>query len=153
MKNKIPPPVLMLFTGTIMWFVARSEFATAVEIPPTIAIAGALLLAACGIAIDVSAFLQFRKAKTTVNPLKPENASSLVRSGIFAKTRNPMYLGMIFILAGWALWLGSLTNIAVLVLFVPLITFLQIKPEEVVLQQLFSEEFSDYLDAVPRWLW
>lgn len=153
MKNRIPPPVLLLITGTAMWFVSRSAFAYAIDMPQTTAIAIAILLAACGIAIDVSALLQFRAAETTVNPLRPENASSLVRSGIFGKTRNPMYLGLLFILSGWALWLGSLANIAILFLFVPLITFLQIMPEEDALIALFPEDYADYCKQVPRWLW
>jgi protein-S-isoprenylcysteine O-methyltransferase Ste14 len=65
-----------------------------------------------------------------VNPLSPEKAKSLVDSGIFSVSRNPMYVGLLLISAGWALWLGSLANIAVIALFVFVITNLQIKPEE-----------------------
>ncbi len=145
--------MLMLIAGTLMWFVAKSAFAYSVEIPFAIALTIALLLAACGVAIDVTAFLQFRTAETTINPLKPETATSLVRSGIFGRTRNPMYLGMMFILTGWAFWLGSAANIAVLVAFVPLITYLQIKPEENALKHLFPVDYEDYCEQVPRWLW
>lgn len=150
MKNRIPPPILLLITGTIMWFVAKSAFAFPVVVPYPIVIA--VIIAAIGVTIDVLALLEFRSVQTTVNPLKPENATSLVCSGIFRKTRNPMYLGLLFILAGWAVWLGSLSNILVLVLFVPVITALQIKPEEAALTTLFGHDYVDYCQQVKRWI-
>jgi protein-S-isoprenylcysteine O-methyltransferase Ste14 len=150
MKNRIPPPVLLLITGTIMWFVAHSTFAHTMSVPYASVIA--VVLAGIGVTIDVLALLEFRSVQTTVNPLKPENATSLVRNGIFNRSRNPMYLGLLFILTGWAVWLGSPGNIAVLILFVPLITALQIKPEEAALTTLFGQEYVDYCQQVRRWV-
>lgn len=150
MKNKIPPPILLLITGVVMWFVARSEFAAPITIPYALIIA--LVCASSGLLIAVMAFRRFNSADTTIDPLHPEEASSLVRSGIFSRTRNPMYLGLMLILSAWMIWLASLTNVLVLVAFVVLITELQIKPEEAALRILFGSSYDDYCRDVRRWL-
>lgn len=150
MKNKIPPPVLLLLFGVAMWFVAKSEFAYPVSVPFALFIA--IGIAAIGIACSVTALRQFSAAETTVNPLKPDTATSLVQSGIFSKTRNPMYVGLFFVLLAWATWLQSLGNIAVLLIFVVALTELQIKPEEAALRTLFGVEYDQYCKRVGRWL-
>ena len=150
MKNKIPPPILLLITGTIMWFVAKSEFAYPISIPYPLALS--ISLAAIGIAIASIAARQFSIAKTTVNPLSPETATSLVDGGIFSVSRNPMYVGLLLVSIGWAVWLASLANIAVIVLFVVVMTNLQIKPEEDALRRLFLEEYAEYCRNVRRWI-
>lgn len=150
MKNKIPPPVLLLITGAIMWLVARSEYGYPIAVPYPLALA--IALAATGLFIAVLAMRRFNAAETTVNPLAPESATSLVDGGIYRRTRNPMYAGLLLILAGWALWLGSLTSIAVIVLFVVAITELQIKPEEKALRALFGGAYEEYCRKVRRWV-
>lgn len=150
MKNKIPPPILLLITGGIMWLVARSDFAYPITVPYPLALSVAS--AAVGLFIAVIAMRQFNAAETTVNPLAPDSATSLVSSGIYRRSRNPMYAGLLFILAGWSLWLGSLTSIVVIVLFVVTITELQIKPEEEALSELFGEEYKEYCRNVRRWI-
>ncbi len=149
MKNKIPPPVLLLLSGAAMWFVAHSEFAFAVSIP--FLFIPAIVLAAIGAVISVRAVRQFKSVDTTINPLKPDTASSLVHTGIFSVSRNPMYVGLLFVLSGWAVWLGSLSNIAVLLAFMLFITELQIKPEEAALRKLFGEGYVAYCERVRRW--
>ncbi|MDH5305282.1 MAG: isoprenylcysteine carboxylmethyltransferase family protein, partial [Gammaproteobacteria bacterium] len=86
------------------------------------------------------------------NPLKPETASALVQSGIFGKTRNPMYVGLLLILSGWAVWLESLSCLGLLLLFVVAITELQIKPEEAAMRKLFGDEYLRYCEKVGRWI-
>jgi protein-S-isoprenylcysteine O-methyltransferase Ste14 len=99
----------------------------------------------------VFALLQFRRARTTTNPLKPDTASALVTTGVFAYSRNPMYLGLALILAGWAFWLGALTPWLVLPLFTSAITALQVLPEERALAQLFGRDFAVYKRTTDRW--
>ena len=132
-----------------MWFVAHSEFAYAISIP--FLLVPAIVLAAIGAIVSVRAIRQFKSAETTVNPLKPDTASSLVHTGIFSLTRNPMYVGLLFVLSGWAVWLGSLSNVAVLLAFMLLITELQIKPEEAALKKLFGQGYVEYCQRVRRW--
>src|SRR5687768_16639278 len=62
--------------------------------------------------------VSFRRAKTTVNPMKPNSATSLVVSGIYKYTRNPMYLGLLLVLLGWAAFLSNLAAVALLPAFV-----------------------------------
>jgi len=149
MKNKIPPPLLLLICGAAMWFVAHSELAYAISIP--FSLVPAIVLAAIGAIVSARAIRQFKSAETTVNPLKPDTASSLVHTGIFRLTRNPMYVGLLFVLSGWAVWLGSLSNVAVLLVFMLLITELQIKPEEAALRKLFGQGYVEYCQRVRRW--
>lgn len=149
MRNKIPPPILLLITGAIMWIVARSTIAYKVSVPYPLALS--LCLAAIGVLISVLALREFRKVQTTINPLAPDSATSLVKSGIFGYSRNPMYVGLLFLSAGWAVWLGSQANIVVVLLFVVLITELQIKPEERALRKLFGEGYDQYCQRVRRW--
>jgi protein-S-isoprenylcysteine O-methyltransferase Ste14 len=99
----------------------------------------------------VSAALQFRRARTTGNPMKPDTATALVTTGVFAYSRNPMYLGLALILAGWAFWLGALTPWLVLPLFTTAITVLQILPEERALANLFGQDFANYRRTTDRW--
>ncbi|MDH5304294.1 MAG: phosphatidylethanolamine N-methyltransferase family protein, partial [Gammaproteobacteria bacterium] len=115
LQNKIPPPIVLLLFGSAMWFLAHSEYAGPIVIPYALVVA--IVLAVVGALIAGSAIRQFRAAETTVNPLKPETASALVQSGIFGKTRNPMYVGLLLILSGWAVWLESLSCLGLLLLF------------------------------------
>jgi protein-S-isoprenylcysteine O-methyltransferase Ste14 len=149
-QNKIPPPILFLLTGVAMWLLAGSEYAGGIIIP--FGLVPAILLAVIGGAVIVTAILQFRRADTTVNPLRLEKSSSLVTGGIFGWTRNPMYLGLLLVLCGWAVWLQSLTNVLLLIAIVLLINRLQIRPEEAALQKLFGENYANYCRKVRRWI-
>ena len=150
MKNKIPPPIILLLSGIAMWFIAHSEYAFTIANP--IALIMAIILAAIGIFVSFSAIRQFKTAETTISPLQPDSATSLVHHGIFAKTRNPMYVGLFLILLGWAVWLQSLSNAIVLIAFVLWLTEMQIKPEEAALRKVFGQGYVDYCERVRRWI-
>lgn len=98
-----------------------------------------------------AAFAEFRRAHTTLNPHKPEKTSALVTSGVYAWTRNPMYLGLWLLLVGWAVRLGALSAFIVALLFIPLIGYVQIRAEERVLARRFGEEYERYRRRVHRW--
>ncbi len=149
LRLRIPPPVWLLLFGTLMWTLDRMAPIAGLLQPP-LNRAGWLLVVV-GAAIIVTAMLQFRRARTTVNPLAPSKASALVSSGIFGYSRNPMYLGLAVALCGWAVVLGSLSPWAALPLFVLVITRLQIEPEEAALTTLFGAAYSDYCSRVGRW--
>ena len=151
MKNKVPPPIILLLSGIAMWFIAHSEFAYTISNP--FALIMALPLAAIGIYISASAIRKFKTAETTISPLQPDSATSLVHKGIFGKSRNPMYLGLLLVLLGWAVWLQSMSNAIVLVAFVLCLTELQIKPEEeAALKKVFGQGYIDYCKRVRRWI-
>jgi protein-S-isoprenylcysteine O-methyltransferase Ste14 len=102
--------------------------------------------------IIVLGVASFKRAKTTINPMKPESSSSLVISGIYKLSRNPMYLGFLLVLVGWAVLLSN----ALAFVFVPAFIFymnrFQIDPEEKALAGKFGQEFLDYKSRVRRWL-
>ena len=150
MGPRIPPPIVMLLAGACMW--ALDHWLPVVhwlERPWNRIglIPGVLAVLTAGAAI-----LRFRKAETTVNPMDLSKTTQLVTSGVFALTRNPMYLGLTLLLTGWALWLGSLSPWVVPPLFVLLITLVQIIPEEQALERLFGVAYADYRRRVPRWI-
>ena len=99
-----------------------------------------------------AALIQFRRAHTTVNPHKPEMATTLVTSGVYAWTRNPMYLGLSILLLGWAVKLGTFSPVLTALLFIPLIQHVQIRPEERALRVQFGKDYDQYCDRVHRWL-
>jgi len=114
---------------------------------------GAALAFACvGLVLDLAGLISFMQAKTAVNPLKPASASSLVSSGIYRLTRNPMYLGLLLMLLGWATFLANGLAYFIAPLFVLYINRFQIHPEERVLLQKFGARFSAYKARVRRWL-
>ena len=110
------------------------------------------LFFAIGIIIGIVALYAFRKAKTTVDPTNPERASKLVVVSIYKISRNPMYLGMLCILIGFAIRLGNFYTLPVVVLYVWYITTFQIKPEEEALKKLFGQEYINYCVKVRRWI-
>ena len=112
----------------------------------------AVLLVLLGQGIAVAGMVAFRRARTTINPVRASEASSLVNSGIYGLTRNPMYLGWALTLLAWAIYLGNLIAFVFVPLFVWYITRFQIKPEERVLTQLFGDQFLSYSSKVRRWI-
>ncbi|MSV35415.1 MAG: isoprenylcysteine carboxylmethyltransferase family protein [Bryobacterales bacterium] len=133
-----------------MRWLSRLAPAAGFEFPARTVIA--IVCAAVGVLIAVSGALTFRRAGTTVNPMKPDKATSLVTSGVFAHTRNPMYLGLLIGLTGWSIYLSNAVAFLFLPAFVAYINRFQIAPEEKVLASLFGKEFADYKSRVRRWL-
>ena len=148
--KKIPPVLLLLINGALMWLLARTDFAYPFDFGYPLLAASIFVLLGAGIA--VSAVREFRRVHTTVNPMRPENATTLVDTGVFAFSRNPMYLGLALLLVGWGTWLGSAGSFAVIVLFVLAMTVLQIKPEENALAQIFGDDYVKYCQRVRRWI-
>jgi len=145
---KIPPVVIGAVTAAGMWFVSRTL--PAFGFTPLRVVAVGMGLA--GVVITGLAVLSFRRAYTTVNPMKPSSASFLVTSGIYGFTRNPMYLGMLFVLIGWALYLGNAVALLFLPAFILYMNRFQIEPEERALTALFGPEFLEYASRVRRWI-
>lgn len=147
---KIPPPVYALIIGLMMWLL-NQHFSLAQLIPPPWNKAGLAIILIAG-TFDLWSLLLFFKKRTTPNPMKPDNTSGIVKTGLYKISRNPMYVGLLTILTGYAIWLGSFTPFLVLPLFYWLITQMQIKPEEVILEKKFGKDYLDYKDSVRRWL-
>jgi len=150
LELKIPPPAVAVFAAIVMWGVSRAT--PSWEIPALARIGVALAIAAIGVAFSVSGVIAFRRAKTTINPTTPEAASSLVSSGAYRATRNPMYVGLLLVLVAWAVFLSSGWALPGPLVFAAYIRRFQITPEERVLSALFGTEYSAYKARVRRWL-
>ena len=148
METRIPPPIVTLVFGLSIYF--SREIFHSVEIKYSFYIG--ILLLILGLAILISAVRLFRKDKTTVNPLSPEQATKLVTDGIFKYSRNPMYLGMVFILSSMAVFFNLIGGIILIALFCFYITKFQIIPEERAMSNLFSQDFNKYKHATRRWI-
>ena len=150
LELKIPPVPLALLAGLAMWLLARRVPAWRLDVPWRGTVG--LILAMTGIAVVLAGVAAFRRVGTTVSPLQPASASHLVARGIYEHTRNPMYLGLLLILAGWAWYLGNLAAMLVLPFFVAYIHRFQILPEERALAARFGDDFAAYRSATRRWL-
>ena len=149
-KVRVPPVALFLIVALLMWAVAawlpswRAAFAGRTVI-------AVLLLLTAG-AIGIAGVRAFGRARTTVDPLRPERASALVTSGIYRRTRNPMYVALAIALLAWAVWLAHPLVLLGVAAFVGWMTRYQIAPEERALRALFGTEFERYCSEVRRWL-
>lgn len=150
LETRIPPPIVAALMGAAMWWLASPS--PLLDVPASVRIGVALAIAAVGGLVAMGAGIRFRRAKTTIDPLKPQAASSLVTAGIFRYTRNPMYLGLLFLLVAWAVLLSSPFALLGPVAFVTYISRFQIVPEERVLATLFGAEYATYQSEVRRWL-
>ncbi len=110
------------------------------------------LLIIAGAAIPAIAIGSFWKADTTVLPHELDSMRSLVDSGIYSFTRNPMYLGMALVLTGIGVALGTPITLAITSLFVFVINRWQIRPEEQAMERIFGQQFADYKSRVRRWI-
>ncbi len=150
LELKIPPALLMLLFMLMTWGVDRylpqfkqewiwSEWAYRTVFLLAVGLIG-------------SGVMSFKNAQTTVNPTRPENASSVVTSGIYRWSRNPMYLGFLMILLAFVLKLSNPITLLVLPIFVLFMNRFQIRPEERALNRLFGEEYLAYCQKVRRWI-
>ena len=112
----------------------------------------ALIPITIGAALNLLADKELR-AKGVILPSGEYNANSevLVSSGVYRFTRNPAYLGLVLIIAGLALWVGSLTPWLVVLLFAVILTQVYVKPEESRLKEQFGYRYEQYCKMVPRW--
>lgn len=150
LDGKIPPPAIAAVLALAMWGLSR--VAPLVDVPKSLRLAVAAVILVAGVIFSVFGVLGFVRARTTLNPTQLQAASSLVTSGIYRLTRNPMYLGLscqlvalaLFLACGWAL-LGP-------VVFMLYIGRFQIAPEERGLATLFGSDYAEYKSRVRRWL-
>jgi len=150
LENRIPPPIVAALFALAMWGI--TSYLPAIESHAVVRVSLSLAFLAPGALFCIAGIVSFRMAKTTVNPLEPGTATSLVSSGVYKVSRNPMYLGFALVLVAWAAYLSSLwAGIGVLG-FVVYMNRFQIMPEERALTGIFGSEFTRYQSKVRRWL-
>jgi|TARA_Y100000389_G_scaffold124294_1_gene121660 protein-S-isoprenylcysteine O-methyltransferase Ste14 len=148
LNTKIPPPIVTATFGLIIYF--SKSFSPVYSFENSNMISVIFLL--FGLGIFSAAVQSFKKHKTTINPLSPDKASSLVNSGIFSYSRNPMYLGMLLILLSVSFKFNISGGLFISFLFKIYITRFQIIPEEKAMAKLFGEEFITYKNQTRRWI-
>lgn len=146
----IPPPFFYLFffaAGLIIqrWVPLNFEISTAFPA----AVFGVIFFISAAV-LGIGALRLFHESKNTVVTFRP--ATSLQKTGVYSKTRNPMYLGMVFLYIGFSLFFGNWWHFILLPLLMIVIKRFVIRKEERYLTRKFGQEYLNYLDQVPRWL-
>ena len=145
LDTKIPPPIVTIIILSIIYLFDLNEYNLNTDIISIITLF-------IGLIFIISAVIQFINRKTTVNPTKPHKTSTLVITGTYKITRNPMYLGMLLIIISFALYNVSIISIILIPLFIFYINKFQIEPEEFEMRKKFGKEYEDYCKKVDRWI-
>lgn len=149
LELKVPPVAIAFVALALIWLSDRAM--PGLTGTSSLALPVATALALAGIACGLAGVLEFRRARTTTDPMNPERASAIVTTGIYSRSRNPMYLGLALIVAGYAAWKGNLAGGLVVPLFVLYMNRFQIVPEERALSVKFGNVFRDYRGKTGRW--
>jgi protein-S-isoprenylcysteine O-methyltransferase Ste14 len=150
LELRVPPVAVALCVAGGMWLVSVALPSAAFAFPWRAEVAGALAL--LGIVIALAGVAAFHRARTTVNPTTPHTSSTVVASGIYRWSRNPMYVGFLLVLIGWVVYLSSLVSAMMVPLFVMYMNRFQIQPEERALATKFGAEYTEYMQRVRRWV-
>ena len=146
---KLPPPIwaliYLIIAGVVSWF---WPWRTIVDL--RIVWLG-IALVVIGFAISVWAFSLFRREGTEIDPTSETNKSLVIR-GPFRFTRNPMYLGLVIVTLGIALWVGALPMFAIPVLVFATANWTHIPFEETKMRRQFGAAFDTYTREVRRWI-
>jgi protein-S-isoprenylcysteine O-methyltransferase Ste14 len=156
MKNlelKCPPPIVMMICAIISLVASQKslEFIQ-LQVSTFESLVWPLVFFIAGIVVAVAGVKEFKQHHTTLNPLHPEKTSSLVTSGVYQLTRNPMYLGLLIVLLGWGDLLDSFLAFSGALIFFLYMSAFQIKPEEDMMKEKFDQGFTQYCSQVRRWL-
>ena len=147
---KVPPVAQVIITAAAMYGVSKMVPALTFSLNGSTALAVAL--GVMGLSLGIMGVTQFRIAQTTPNPQALEQVSSLVTSGVYQYSRNPMYVGLVLILLGWAFYFSHFLAFVLLPIFILYMTRFQIQPEERMMAQKFGKIYQDYLNKVRRWI-
>lgn len=147
LELKIPPLIITLIFAALIWVIPDPYKLRNNSI--FIILSSFLFL--IGSLISILGVLEFRKMKTTVNPMSPERSNNLVVRSIYKYTRNPMYLGFLLWLFSLGTLLRSPISILFIVVFIIYMNLFQIMPEENILEEKFGKEYLEYRKRVRRW--
>lgn len=150
LELKVPPVAVFIVLMVIVNRLAHAFTGLTISLPAP-GVVFLLCFIASGI-IGIAGVVEFRRSKTTVNPIKVESASTVVDTGIFSYSRNPMYLALLLLLIGFSYWHQNILSIIFACSFIYYMNRFQIKPEERALEKLFGAEYLDYKQRVRRWI-
>lgn len=150
LERRIPPPLVALATAIGMWLLTL--FTPTVSAATGVRMVASAVFAVAGVLLAAAGAMAFRRAGTTIDPMRPERARLLVQDGVYRISRNPMYVGVASLLLAWAFYLAAPWALLGPVFFILFIDRFQIRPEERALQARFAEDFARYRARVRRWL-
>ncbi len=150
LELKVPPLILVVIFSLLIGLIGHHDDSPMLQSNTEVVLWALIALAA--VATCLSGVWEFRRHQTSVNPTTPESSHSLVRSGIYQYTRNPMYLGFALLLLALCGLSGSLYSLIVPPLFIWYVTVFQVIPEEKVLHGIFGARYTQYKKKVRRWL-
>jgi len=150
LELKIPPVVQVVIIAGLMWALAGLLPGLSFAIPGSPLVALGIVMT--GVVVALLGVLEFRTAGTTVDPRAPEQSASLVVRGVYRVSRNPMYVGFLLMLTGWAVFLGNIASLLLLPVFILYMNRFQIVPEEQYMREKFGEAYAQYQATVRRWL-
>ena len=150
LELRIPPDVVWVAVAFLMWLVSGRT--PHLAIPSALRIGATVALTVAGVAILASARASLTAANTTWHPTTPGQTTSLVTTGVFGASRNPVYLGMLLVMLGFGVALSSPGAFLTSVLFVLYLDRFQIAPEERALTDKLGQEYLDYRARVRRWI-
>ena len=150
LELRIPPLLLSILFAALMWLAALMS--PVVALPEHLGKILIIDFVIAGLVVICAGLAAFIAAKTTVDPTRPGRSSSLVTTGIYKFTRNPMYLGLLCLLVAWAIYLSSPLSLLIAMGFIPYMNRFQIRPEERSLEKVFGEHYAEYKRQVRRWL-
>ena len=152
METRIPPPLIdgiALLAILALW---RFAPGLQLDVPLLLALTIGGIFFLIGLYIVFAAIGLFKREDTTILPFNPDKTSALVTNGIYKTTRNPMYLGMAFILIAAVFATRQPVGLLAVLAACVYLTQFQIKPEEQALEQTFGQSFLDYKKRVRRWI-
>lgn len=134
-------PLLLALAALAMWLTARCLPAFALDLP--IAGTTAITPSLAGLAVTALGVIDFRRARTTVDPMHPQRSVRVVDAGVYRVSRNPIDLSFFLAPLAWADWLSHPAALPWLPGFLVIISRLQIEPEEFILCERFSMVHQD----------
>jgi protein-S-isoprenylcysteine O-methyltransferase Ste14 len=150
LQLKVPPVALVLLLCIVI--LGTAPYLPVVATTPILTAGLSALLCAGAVSFSLFGVIEFRRHKTTVDPRFPAKSSALVTRGVYALSRNPMYVGFALFLCALVVYLRSPYLLTVVVVFVLYMNRFQIAPEERALQQQFADDYAVYKQKVRRWL-
>ncbi len=144
------PPLYYLLTLGVGLAIHYWVWPLPLAIPTTLRITLGIFIGVSGLGIFVLAAAQQKQTGNDPNPHSP--TVSIITSGPYSFSRNPIYLGVALLQAGIALWLGSVWVLASVLLALVLVNFLAIRPEETYLERKFGDAYLQYKGSVRRWI-
>lgn len=150
LELKVPPVFVFLLCICFMYWFHSLDTLFVVSLPFS-----KLVFAVCFVAsgyFGLSGIFEFKKAKTSVHPVDIHKTTTVVDTGVYRYSRNPMYFGLLLLLVGYGYYLQDFLSLVVCLVFVMYMNKFQIGLEERHLEEKFGKNYTDYKNRVRRWI-